>query len=103
MRKNLLAPQALAPQVVAREAPHLGQPVRETRDRFELLPLLALAVVVVEAVPEPAGRVVACGVHLRRRAPGYPVVLPVWRHLRVLYPGQDPPLAHALLRAGAVR
>jgi len=49
MRKNLLAPQALASRMVAREAPHLGQPVRETRDRFELLPLLALAVVVVVA------------------------------------------------------
>src|SRR4028119_2089309 len=99
-REDLLTVQVLVPQVVAGDTPHLGQRGGEAQDPVELLSLLALPVLAVVEVLEPAGRVVAYGLHLRRRAPGYPGVLPGRRHLQVLYPGEYPLLAHRLARAG---
>src|SRR5215212_1496161 len=83
-REDLLPIQVLVAQVVASDAAHLGHGVGEAQYTLELLALLALAVLGVVRVLEPARRVVPDSLHLGRGAPGDARILPGRRDLQVL-------------------
>src|ERR687896_443201 len=97
-RQDLLPVEVLAPQVVARDAPHLWQHVGEAQDPLELLAFLFLAIFRVVEVLQPALRVVPYRLNLGRVAPGDARVLPRGRHLQVLDARQDPLLVNGLPR-----
>src|SRR5215212_10572911 len=94
--QHLLTIQVLAPQVVTSDLPHLGQVVGKAQDALELLPLLALAILGVVEILEPARGVVADGLNLCGRTAGYMNLLPGRRHLKVLDTRQDLLLAYSL-------
>src|SRR3712207_2655689 len=66
-RKNLLPVEVFVPQMVGGYAAHLGKHIREAQDPLELLALLALPILGVVEVLQPARGIVADRLDLGRR------------------------------------